>query len=188
MSTSINAAEPAWQELRTELVRFVTSRVGDEATADDIVHDVLLRALGALRGPEPPRELRAWLYRSTRNAVVDHYRTRKPGAAVPEDLAGDLPDEGDRAEQELARCLGPLIETLPPSYRTVVGMAEIQDLPQKVIAQREGLSLSGAKSRVQRGRRMLRQALLDCCRIEIDRRGGIRDYEPRDGGGNCGCG
>ena len=188
MSTAATASEPAWKELRTELVRFVASRVGDAATADDIVHDVLLRALDALRGPEPPRQLRAWLYRSTRNAVVDHYRTRKPDAALPEDLPGEGPDEDDRTERELARCLGPLIRTLPRPYRRAVGLAEIDDLPQRVIAEREGISLSGAKSRVQRGRKMLRESLLACCRVEMDRRGGIRDYEPKGADGRCDCG
>jgi len=57
------------------------------------------------------------------------------------------------------------------------------------VAERLGVSLSGAKSRVQRGRERLRQGLLDCCAIEIGRRG-IVGYAPHDpqGGPDCGSG
>jgi len=48
------------------------------------------------------------------------------------------------------------------------------------VADRLDLSYSGAKSRVQRGRRLLREALVNCCHVELDRRGGIIDYVPRD--------
>jgi len=55
-------------------------------------------------------------------------------------------------------------------------------MPQKEVARHLGISLSGAKSRVQRGRDKLRQRLLDCCDIETGR-GGIIGYTPR--GKNC---
>ena len=47
------------------------------------------------------------------------------------------------------------------------------------LAERLGLSLSGAKSRVQRAREKLKQQLLECCHFELDRRGHIIDYQPR---------
>ena len=46
-------------------------------------------------------------------------------------------------------------------------------------AQRLGLSVSGMKSRVQRARLHLRTALDECCRIALDRRGGVISYEAR---------
>lgn len=182
-------APPAWQSLRGELVRFVRARVGDEATADDIVHDVLLRALGELDGPQPPVHLRGWLYRVTRNAIVDHYRARRPDAELPDEEsappANEAADDAS-AEQELARCLEPLLATLPPSHREALTLAELDGLTQREVAVHAGLSLSGAKSRVQRARKMLRESILDCCRVEVDRRGGIVDFQRRAGAApNC---
>lgn len=169
-----------WDSLRTELVGFVASRVADRSAADDIVHDVLLRALGALEGPEPPRKLRAWLYRATRNAVVDHYRARRPTEELPEDLAAPIDPEIERGLlEQIAPCLTPLVDTLSPSDRRVLEWADVEGLKQREIADREGISLSGAKSRVQRARKRLREAALACCRIELDRRGGIVHCEPR---------
>jgi RNA polymerase sigma-70 factor (ECF subfamily) len=178
-------APPAWQELRSELVRFVRTRVGDEAAADDIVHDVLLRAWRELQGPEPPVHLRGWLYRVTRNAIVDHYRSRRPAEELPEEVESPSRADGSPAERELAGCLAPFYDGLPEPYRLALARSEVEGLPQREIARREGLSLSGAKSRVQRARRMLREAILECCRVEIDRRGGVVDFQERPGGPEC---
>jgi RNA polymerase sigma-70 factor (ECF subfamily) len=177
--SAVALAPPAWESLREELVRFVRSRVGDGAAADDIVHDVLLRALRELEGPEPPAQLRSWLYRVTRNAIVDHYRARRPSVELPAEIGAAPGEDEGSAEQELARCLNPLLGTLAPDYREALTLAEVEGLAQREIAERAGLTLSGAKSRVQRARRMLREAILACCRVEVDRRGGVVDYQRR---------
>lgn len=185
-ATAAASAPPAWESLRGELLRFVRARVFDPAAADDIVHDVLLRALAELEGPEPPLHLRGWLYRVTRNAIVDHFRARRPTEELPEEIgATPEPEVESSAEQELARCLKPLLATLPPDYREALALVEVDGLAQKEIARRTGLTISGVKSRVQRGRRKLREAVLDCCRVEVDRRGGIVDFEGRPGGPGC---
>jgi RNA polymerase sigma-70 factor (ECF subfamily) len=57
-------------------------------------------------------------------------------------------------------------------------------LPQKEVADRLGLSLSGAKSRVQRGREKLRQNLSECCDIETGKNG-IVGFELRDPKRGC---
>jgi RNA polymerase sigma-70 factor (ECF subfamily) len=126
----------------------------------------------------------------TRNAIVDHHRVRRPAAELPPELPEAPGESAETAERDLAGCLEPLLATLAPSYRRALRLAEVEDLSQAEIARREGLSLSGAKSRVQRGRAMLRSAILDCCRVELDRRGGVVDFRRRPDGVPCGgpCG
>jgi RNA polymerase sigma-70 factor (ECF subfamily) len=177
-----------WQAYRAELFRFVYRRVRDEMLAEDIVHDVFIKAHAHGQDLKDPGKLRPWLYRITRNALVDHHRARRPTEPVPEDLVGETDGGDDRAEQELARCLLPLLDGLPERYRHALTLAEIEGRTQREIAEAAGLSLSGAKSRVQRARRMLRDVLLRCCRVEIDKRGGVVDYAAADGGAPCrGC-
>jgi len=122
---------------------------------------------------------------TSRSAFPEHYRTRRPSEPLPEDFETESPEQVRRAEQELASCLQPLLATLPPEYRQALVLSELEGLPQREIARREGLSVSGAKSRVQRARRMLREAVLACCRVEVDRRGGITDFEARGGCDPC---
>lgn len=182
--TSAVPAE-AWQAHRDGLVRFVQARVRDRATAEDIVHDVLLRGYARADALREPGSLQAWLYRITRNAVADHYRAHRPTEPLPDDLAADGAEPDAGAREALAGCLRPLIAALPAHYRDAVLLAEIDGLTQQETAARLGISLSGAKSRVQRARGRLREMLLACCRLEVDGRGVLVDYEAPAG---CGGG
>lgn len=186
--------ELLWRDYRDRLVRFVQRRVNDAATAEDIAHDVLVRAYQKRDTLRSGQKFEAWLYQITRNAVIDHYRARRPAEELPAELAAPDQEGGRAAREELAGCLRPLVAALPEHYRDAVLLSELHGLTQNEAAQRLGLSLSGAKSRVQRARRMLEEKLLACCQVELDHRGAIVDYERRDGcgpgdGGDCGgCG
>jgi RNA polymerase sigma-70 factor (ECF subfamily) len=89
-----------------------------------------------------------------------------------------------------------MIERLPEPYREAMKLADFAGTSQQEIADRAGISLSGAKSRVQRARHLLREMILDCCRVEHDIRGNVVDYETTDRssrycgdeGGNPRCG
>jgi RNA polymerase sigma-70 factor (ECF subfamily) len=177
----------AWQAHRTGLVRFVEARVHDRATAEDIVQDVLLKAYGRAETLRDAGSVQAWLYRITRNAIVDHYRARRPTEALPDDLEAEG-EAGPDARQALARCLQPMISQLPDGYRDAVVLAEIQGLTQQETAERLGISLSGAKSRVQRARGRLHEMLRACCRLEFDSRGALMDFEASGGCAPAACG
>ena len=78
-----------------------------------------------------------------------------------------------------------MIDEIPPPYREAVQWYEIDGLPQQEIAARTGLSLSGAKSRIQRGRAMLKETLDRCCLLEFDRRGNLMNCDPRPDQATC---
>jgi len=127
--------EHIWHEFAGKLGRFIRTRVADPAAAEDILQDVFLRIQKRLDQLKDPAKLETWIYLIARNAVVDHYRTRRETVEVPE----TMPSERDRL----------------------------------------GISLSGAKSRVQRGRAQLKKMLDECCTFEFDRRGAVIGCEPR---------
>lgn len=175
--------ETPWRDYRARLFGFVLKRVADEATAEDIVHDVLVRAYQKRDTLRSAHRFEAWLYQIARHALVDHYRARRPTEALPADLASEHEPGSRSAMRELASCMQPLVHALPEPYRDALALAELEGLTQQETAGRLGLSLSGAKSRVQRGRRLLEEKLLECCRVELDSRGAIVDYEKRNGCG-----
>lgn len=180
MNPAINdAGTDTWEAYRKALLRFVLLRVSEQAAAEDIVQEVLLKAYTRRATLKEPSSLRGWLYQITRNKIIDYYRSRKPALAVPEEHnQEDARSEDARAETELARCLEPLLEEVPEPYRRALKLADLEGVRQQEIASRLRISLSGAKSRVQRARSMLRDVLLKCCRVELDRRGRAIDYEP----------
>ncbi len=75
-----------------------------------------------------------------------------------------------------------MVERLPDDYREALLFTEYEGLTQKELAERLGVSYSGAKSRVQRAREKLKTMLLACCHFEFDRLGKVIDYQPR-----CAC-
>lgn len=191
-------SEPPWQELRGNLRSFIGRRVRNKTDVDDLVQRVLLqivRHLGSLRDAD---RLHAWVYRAARNVIIDHYRSSSvrrevssdtddpSSAAVSATLLPSGGDEESAALRELATCLEPMLRQLSPAYREALTLADIEGLSQAAAAERAGISLSGMKSRVQRGRRQLKQVLEACCRIDLDRHGAVIGFEARVKDG-CGC-
>jgi RNA polymerase sigma-70 factor, ECF subfamily len=176
----VTQTEAVWHAFREPLWNYIARRVPDTADADDVLQDVFLKVHRHLGTLEHEERLAPWLYRVARNTLVDRYRASRPAEPLSEtsDIPSGETSEPD-AERAIAAGLRQMIEDLPPTYRDALVLSELEGLPQRVVAERLGLSLSGAKSRVQRGRRMLREALLDCCHFEFDQRGRILEYVPR---------
>ena len=181
MSTIISEL---WAEHRSRLRGYIAKRVRDAHAVDDILQQVFLKASENLQSLKSRGSVAAWLYRIAANAIADHYRSLRTWEELPDDIAA--PESERDYLAELATCLKPLIFALPETYRLALLLSEIEGLPQREVADRLKISLSGAKSRVQRGREKLRRRLLDCCEIEIER-GGIAGYKPRDKSRSCGC-
>jgi RNA polymerase sigma-70 factor (ECF subfamily) len=125
-----------------------------------------------------PARLQRWIYLIARNAIIDHYRTRKETVEVPETLAAEQEPESDEME-ELKTSFRRMIYNLPKPYREALVLMEFEGRTQQELADRLGISLSGAKSRVQRGREQLKDMLHACCTFEFDRRGKVIDCNPR---------
>jgi len=169
-----------WQETRERLKRYLSSRIADSNEAEDILQDVLMTAYAKKNQLRNEEVLTAWIYRIARNTLTDYYRRsgRAPRVQAVSETADALTGEGDRTH-EFSSCIVPMIRALPEPYREALLLSEIGGLSQKKLAERLGISYSGAKSRVQRGREKLREMLLACCHIETDRYGNIVDYHSR---------
>ncbi len=170
--------EALWHEYCCRLLAFIRSKAPDETEAEDILQEVFLRIHQGLCCREAAANLEAWIYRVTRNLIVDHYRRRRPAAELPDEIAA--PEAlGEDPRTRLAFSLRETMDQLPPAYREALIATEYEGLSQEQLARRAGISLSGAKSRVQRAREKLRQLLLACCHFELDRRGRLVDYHKR---------
>jgi RNA polymerase sigma-70 factor (ECF subfamily) len=173
------AAVP-WSEVSAKLKPFLARRV-DAADVDDVLQDVLLRMHRGVRGLAEEERFTSWMYSIARNAIADHGRSRArhPVAAPDERLAGD-DDEDDRAAARLlAACLTGFVARLPSPYREAVTLVELEGLTTRDAAEMMGISVSGMKSRVQRGRAQLREMLEACCAIAVDARGKVTEVSPR---------
>jgi RNA polymerase sigma-70 factor (ECF subfamily) len=153
--------EHIWHEFAEKLGQFICSKVADPASAEDFLQDIFVRIQNRLGQLRYPAKLQGWLFLIARNAIIDHYRTRKETVEVPESLA-DEAKEDDHELMELKAAFRRMIYSLPEPYREALLLTEFDGLTQQELSQRVGISLSGAKSRVQRGREQLKQMLEKC--------------------------
>jgi RNA polymerase sigma-70 factor (ECF subfamily) len=175
----------AWRELERRLRPFVARRVSG-ADAEDVLQDIFLRMQRGLPGLREDDRFGPWVYQVARSAILDHRRRvhrrpvdtdEVPEAAVP---AVDVEEDG-AVEREFAGHVAPFIAMLPSPYREALTLTELEGLTQKDAAAMLGVSLSGMKSRVQRGRVKLRELFQACCEITTDPRGRVIGYERRPG-------
>lgn len=190
--------ERVWSELHSNIRGFVRRRVRQPADVDDIVQRIFLQVHRSLPTLRDADRLHAWLYQTARRAIADYYRAAAQRHEVALSAAvevvpetgrgmGDVLEDQAAALQELSGCLTPLLAGLAETDREALRLIEVDGLTQVEAARRLGLSVSGMKSRVQRARVRLRSVVEACCRVELDRRGGLIAYEPRSGGDCSGC-
>ena len=175
--------------LRTAVQRFVRSRIRDEASAADITQDVLLKISTHLDSLANSERIEAWAFRIARNSVADYFRAAKPTEEFQEELhtvinlasdsEGVNSDEESRLRSEIAAYIRSVVESLPPIYREALLFTEYDGLSQVQLAGRLGLSVSAAKSRVQRARAMMKKQMEHCCYWTTDRYGTVVDVRPR---------
>ena len=170
--------EPIYATFDQDLRRFVARRVDNPAAVDDLLQDIYLRIHTHLPGLRDDARLAGWVFQIARNVIIDHYRRQRPTSDLLETLPSSDELEDDTA-QRLAASLARMVDCLPAKYREALVLTDLQGLSQPALAERLGLSVSGAKSRVQRGRERLKAMLLDCCHVELDRTGQVLSYEAR---------
>ena len=173
------ASNEHWSRLRADVGRLVARRLSNPSDVEDVVQDVLMRVWR--HGPELRDQERfgAWLMRVVFTAAADHFRKRAERPLTSDSDADDdqavagpeSQPSAEALEATLAAILRPFVDELPAHYREVIVLSELEGLPHAAIADRLSLSVSGVKSRVQRGRQMLRELLEQCCRFVVDGRG-----------------
>ncbi|MBI3195042.1 MAG: RNA polymerase sigma factor SigZ [Ignavibacteriae bacterium] len=168
--------EHLYKQFSKRLLNFIVQRVDSRDEAEDILHDVFLKVHTNIESLRDSTTIESWLYQVTRNAIIDYYRARKPKEALPENIIEETQTEN--AMEQLTPSIKHFIERLPEPYREAITLTELQGMKQKDLASKLGISLSGAKSRVQRARKMLKDLFFECCHFEFDRYGTVIDYHP----------
>lgn len=170
--------QQAWEAHQAELAAFLRHRLGNPADAEDLLQEIFLKALGQGAQFCGLRQPRAWLFHVTRNALADRLRVSHTQIPLPEDLAAPeqdspLPVDG------LSQCLPRVLSELSAEDRQAITFCDIEGRTQQALAAQLGLSLAGAKSRLQRARRRLRAQLEHACQVRFDADGDVIGFTPR---------
>jgi RNA polymerase sigma-70 factor (ECF subfamily) len=170
-----------WNQTQGRLKGFIARHVKDKMLADDIVQDVFLKMYAKVDQLKDGEKLTSWIYQIARNAIADHFR-KDSRTMVFDDIEWE--SETRTLNECAEQCVKELLATLPGKYRQALELSEFEKRSQVELSKALNISYSGAKSRVQRARQMLRARVDEKYQIETDRYGNVivcKDKLP------CGC-
>ena len=174
--------EHIWNVCHEPLKQFIHKRVSDQDRVDDILQDVFIKIHTKIDTLKDNSKISSWIYQVTRNTIIDYYRSHKNLLKYVDDIESMpvLDDEDDISipMQEMADGLINVVKTLPEKYAEALIAVDFNGHSQKSLSEKLGISRSGARSRVQRARQMLKDNLMRCCHFEFDKYGTIIDSHP----------
>lgn len=167
------STEEIWEKFSQKLYSFIYSRVNSKVEAEDILQDVFLKIHTKLDSLNSKEKLPAWIYRITRNSIIDYYRNKgsKPDVEFNDYLQPqEFPGKRNGLE-EIKGCLNSFVNHLPHKYKEAVELSEIGGIKNKDVAEMLNISLPAAKSRILRGKEMIKKHFIDCCKFQLDEKG-----------------
>jgi len=169
--------EDAWLRYQRKLFSFIRSKVETAEDAEDILNDVFASLAKAADDNAIPGNVSSWLYRVTKNRIVDYYRVKRRFEPLPEELSVKI--EETSIIKQLSKCMLPMIQALPETYQQVLMLSEIEGGKYEEVAAELDLSVSAVKSRILRGREKLHKSMVRCCTIYRNDVGEVVDYEKK---------
>jgi RNA polymerase sigma-70 factor (ECF subfamily) len=168
--------QPDWNYLYSDLVKFVQSKIKDRSAAEDLVQDVLVKIHTRSSQLKDEERFQGWVFQIAKNAVTDYFRrSEKSLRPVDVDWEGDPQELNECASY----CLTVLMKTLPEKYRVALELIELEGYSQYELSRFLQISHAGARSRVQRARKMLRQKMDELFIIRTDFYGNVIFCENR---------
>ena len=171
--------------LYNPLFLYVRKRINRLEDAEDITQDVFYKL--AKSDQEQIKNIKHWVYSIAKNTITDFYRKKR----IFSDEFTDLPiledDELNSASQELSECVLKFIDQLPEEYRYIMRMSELESKSQKEIAKQLNMNYVTVRSKIQRGRKRLKQLFVDCCYVEQGGKGSIIGYKENKGCNTNSC-
>jgi len=187
---NIEDTDLIWEEFSGRIKAHLLRKLRRKDDADDLLQEIFIKIHKHIGHLRERAKLSSWIYRIVENTLNDYYRKN----GLPETELDEGKEYAGNREQEntmdgITKCLGVFIDRLPEKYREPLVLSDVEGMKQKDIAEKMHLSYSGLKSRVQRGREMIREMFVECCRLSVKKDGTFnRDPEWMEDCTLCGPG
>lgn len=158
-----------WNQYSEILKRFIISRVKDPEVVNDLLQETFIKVHLNLDTLKKQESIKSWIFSIANNIIIDYFNKQSKKTSLPTNLT--TVDEENKEEHTAIDCILPLINNLPSTYKEAMILSEIQGLKQHEIAKKLSISVSGAKSRIQRGRNLLKQGYINCCSYTLNEKG-----------------
>jgi len=172
-----------WKNFHSHLFAFILTKVNNKEEAEDILMDVFIKIQTKLSDLKDINKLESWIFQITRNAIIDHYRSKSHNyelAEYQEIFNNEEENEDNQIMNKTEHWLKNYINVLPDKYRKAILSTDINGTPIKELAEEQGITYVNAKARVQRGRKLLKQNLDECCSFYVDKYGKVLDVKNKN--------
>lgn len=171
-----------WNDFRSELYRYINSKVKNEYDAEDILQDIFVKIHKNIDTVEDTSKLKPWIFKITKNTIIDYYRKNKNPIVDIEKLEDEFQEgkESDNMNEEISKCLEIMVTELPEKYQKAIELHDIKGMKYKDISEKLDVSISCSKMREQRAKEKLKNILFECCDFELDAFGNVINYEQRN--------
>ena len=171
MAIAHNEIAKIWQENSVRIKQFICYKVDHDDCCNDILHDLFLKITDNSEKIALVEKPASYIIKMAQNAVIDFYKKQK---CVQVCDCSQLEGKQELSDRQLYNIsLMPFIQSLPSIYKEAILLSDIEGFSQKEMAERLNISYTGVKSRVQRARKMLKDAILNCCNYKFDKFGNI---------------
>lgn len=173
------------QELYKPLFLYVRKRISNKEDAEDLTQEVFYKL--AKSENDTISNIKSWVYTIAKNTITDYYRKKKIYTEEIEDKLDSEEYSDENVVEELSCCIDAYIDQLPEDYKQVMWMSEMEEVSQKDIASKLDMNYVTVRSKVQRGRKKIKNMFLDCCTVIQGGRGSIMGYyeNNKDKGHSC---
>ena len=161
-------SEMVWNQFSNDLERYIFSKIKDNDSTKDILQEVFIKVHLNINSLQKKESLKSWLFSITHNAIMNFYNKKE---IVFNDLELEEQITVENDSHSPQNCLLPLINQLPEKYREPILQSEIYGKKQSEVAAMLNITLTAAKSRIQRGRKLLQQGFIDCCQYKLNEKG-----------------
>lgn len=176
-----------WNSFNEKLLHYIESKVKNKHDAEDILQSVFIKVFNSMEQLENKDAIKSWLYRITKNTIIDFYKKKKDVSVAPETLylIEDEQEDVDNMNSDISKCISKMLFELPDKYQAVYDMYEKKDLKHQEIAETLDISVSASKVRLKRSKEMLKKKLLECCDFEVDKFGNVINYQSKSTCNDC---
>lgn len=176
------------KSVHKELKSFIFNKVNNESDADDILQDVYVKLYMNLHKTKDLNNIKSWIYKITRNTIIDYYRKKKPVSKEIDDTLKDISQDEDKSlNKDFECCLAKFIYLLSESDSDIISRYYFNKDSHKNISEKLNITDKASKMRLSRAKKRLKILLEDCCNIESDKYGNIVEYNQKEHNCNKSC-
>lgn len=174
--------EHIWNDFKAELLGFIKSRINSQELAEDLLQEVFIKIHANLASLGEGANLASWIYRITRNTIIDYYRKKKR-LVFQDTIEEKFPEDATSSTKDLSSCLMSFVKELPEKDQDLLNKTAFGSMSQKEYAANLNVGYSTIKSRSQRAKEKLKNLFVQCCNIQTDVYGNVLNAEEKD----CDC-